>query len=90
MSALLSNPALLVGLVRAVLILLVTFGVAVNLAQQDSILELVGAVLAVMSLLLTGVTLAKTTPIANPTLPEGTVVEVSTPEGQPNRTSVVV
>ena len=62
MSALLSNPALLVGLVRALLILLVTFGVAVTQAQQDSILELVGAVLAVMSLLLTGVTLAKTTP----------------------------
>ncbi len=43
MSALLSSPALLVGLVRAVLILLVTFGVAVTQAQQDSILELVGA-----------------------------------------------
>ena len=32
MSALLSSPALLVGLVRAVLILLVTFGVAVTQA----------------------------------------------------------
>ena len=40
MSALLSNPALLVGLIRAVLILLVTFGVAVTQAQQHSILEL--------------------------------------------------
>jgi len=90
MSALLSNPALLVGLVRALLILLVTFGVAVTQAQQDSILELVGTALAVVSLLLTGVTLAKTTPESNPTLPEGTVVEVVTPEGQPNRTAVVV
>ena len=90
MSALLANPALVVGLVRAALILLVTFGVAVTGAQQDSILELVGAVLAVMSLLLTGVTLAKTTPVSNPTLPEGTVVEVVTPDGQPNRTAVVV
>lgn len=72
------------------LILLVTFGVAVTQAQQDSILELVGAALAVMSLLLTGVTLAKTTPVSNPTLPEGTVVEVLTPKGQPNRTAVVV
>ena len=34
MSALLANPALLVGLIRAVLILLVTFGVAVTQAQQ--------------------------------------------------------
>jgi hypothetical protein len=90
MSALLSSPALLVGLIRAVLIMLVTFGVAVTQAQQDSILELVGAALAVMSLLLTGVTLAKTTPVSNPTLPEGTVVEVLTPGGQPNRTAVVV
>jgi hypothetical protein len=39
---------------------------------------------------LTGVTMSKATPIANPTLPEGTVVEVVTPEGQPNRTAVVV
>ena len=52
MSALLSNPAVLVGLIRAVLILLITFGVAISQAQQDSILELVGAVLAVISLLL--------------------------------------
>jgi hypothetical protein len=90
MSPLLSSPALLVGLVRAVLILLITFCVAISQAQQGSILELVGAVLAVMSLLLTGVTLARTTPVANPSLPEGTIVEVVTPEGQPNHTAVVV
>ena len=88
MQALLANPALLVGLIRAVLILLITFGVAVTQAQQDSILELVGAVLAVMSLVLTGVTLQKTTPTANPSVPEGTIVNVITPEGQPNRTTV--
>ena len=90
MSALLSNPALLVGLIRAVLILLVTFGVAISQEQQDATLMLVGSFLAVVSLVLTGVTMSKTTPVANPTLPEGTVVEVLTPEGQPNRTAVVV
>ena len=90
MSALLSNPALLVGLIRAILIFAISFGVAISQEQQDATLMLVGSFLAVVSLLLTGVTMSKTTPVANPTLPEGTVVEVLTPEGQPNRTAVVV
>jgi len=84
MSKLLENPALLVGLVRAALILLVTFGVAVTQAQQDSILELMGAFLAVLSLILTGVTLNVTTPTSNPTIEQGTTFTVVTPDGQPN------
>ena len=90
MSALLSNPALIVGLVRAILIFAISFGVAITQQQQDATLMLVGSFLAVVSLLLTGVTLTTTTPVSNPTLPEGTVVEVLTPEGQPYRTAVVV
>ena len=90
MAALLEDPALVVGLVRAILIFAISFGVAITQEQQDATLMLVGSFLAVVSLLLTGVTLAKTTPVSNPTLPEGTVVEVLTPEGQPNRTAVVV
>ena len=90
MAALLKDPALIVGLVRAILIFAISFGVAITQEQQDATLMLVGSVLAVVSLVLTGVTMSKTTPVANPTLPEGTVVEVVTPEGQPNRTAVVV
>ncbi|HSW41778.1 MAG TPA: hypothetical protein VLM76_04650 [Patescibacteria group bacterium] len=90
MAALLKDPALIVGLVRALLIFAISFGVAITQEQQDATLMLVGSALAVVSLVLTGVTMSKTTPIANPTLPEGTVVEVLTPEGQPNRTAVVV
>jgi hypothetical protein len=88
-SGLLQDPALVVGLIRAVLILLVSFGVAITQAQQDSVLMLTGAVLAVMSIILTGVTRIKTTPVANPVLPEGSVVEVVTPEGQPNKAVVL-
>jgi len=84
MTALLQDPALIVGLVRATLILVVSFGVAITQAQQDSLLMFVGALLAVMSIVLTGVTRAKTTPTANPTLDAGTTVEVITPEGQQN------
>ena len=84
MTALLQDPALIVGLVRATLILVVSFGVAITQAQQDSLLMFVGALLAVMSIVLTGVTRANTTPTANPTLPTGTTVEVITPEGQQN------
>jgi hypothetical protein len=82
MAKLLADPALIVGLVRSILILLVSFGVAVTQAQQDSILMFTGAFLAVLSLVLTGVTLKVTTPVANPVLPTGTTVNVTTPKGQ--------
>jgi uncharacterized membrane protein len=80
LSKLFENPALLVGLVRAAMIFAVSLGVGITQPQQDSLLELVGAFLAVASLVLTGVTLSKTTPTANPTLPVGTAV--TTPTGQ--------
>jgi hypothetical protein len=90
MAELLKNPALVVGLVRAGLILAVSFGVSLTQSQQSSVLVFTGALLAVMSVVLTGVTLKKTTPVANPSVPEGTVVTVITPEGQPNRTALAV
>ncbi len=89
MAALLKDPALIVGLVRATLILLVSFGVFITQDQQDALLAFVGAFLAVLSLVLTGVTVSKTTSKANPSLKEGTVVEVITPEGQPNKVTVL-
>jgi hypothetical protein len=84
MADILKDPAVIVGLVRAALILLVSFGVAVTQEQQDALLMFVGAVLAVMSLVLTAVTASKTTSKSNPVLPSGTTVEVITPEGQQN------
>jgi len=84
MSKLLENPALLVGLVRAALIFAVSFGVDITQAQQNSTLVLVGAFLALLSLILTGVTLNVTTPTANPTIEQGTTFTVVTPAGQPN------
>jgi hypothetical protein len=90
MNALLSDPALIVGLVRAGIILAVSFGVGISQAQQDSLLMFVGALLAVVSLALTGVTLQKTTPKDNPSVLEGTIVNVVTPAGEPNRTVVAL
>jgi hypothetical protein len=84
MTKLLADPALIVGLVRSILILLISFGVAITQAQQDSLLMFTGAALAVMSIILTGVTRTLTTPVSNPTLPTGTTVEVITPAGQPD------
>jgi hypothetical protein len=89
LKALLDNPAVVVGLVRAGLILLISFGVAITTSQQDAILQATGALLAVISLVLTGVTAKVTTPKAAPTLDEGTVVNVVTPEGIDNYKSVV-
>jgi hypothetical protein len=89
-SKLLANPAAITGLVRAGLIFVMSFGAALSQAQFDSTLGLVGAVLTVVSLILTGVTLVYTTPKATPTLDAGTLVKVITPEGLPNKTQVVV
>jgi len=86
---LLANPAVIVGLVRAILILLATVGVSLTQAQQDATLQAVGAFLAVASLILTGVTVANTTPTAAPVLKEGTVVTVETPGSAPNTTTTV-
>lgn len=89
MRVLFENPAVLVGVFRALLILLVTFGVALTQAQTDSVLELVGSLLAVISLTLTAVTAKITTPKEAPTLPQGTVVKVVTPAGQPDFATII-
>jgi len=89
MAALLKDPALIVGLIRAAMILLVSFGVYVSQDQQDAILMFTSALLAILSLVLTAVTVSKTTSSTAPTLKEGTIVEVVTPEGQPNKVTVL-
>lgn len=61
-AAILKDPAVIVGLVRATIILLITFGVSITQAQQDAVLQTVGALLAVVSLVLTGVTYNLTIP----------------------------
>jgi len=53
---LLKEPALIVGLIRAGLILAVSFGAVITQEQQDSTTAFVGVLLAVISLALTGVT----------------------------------
>jgi len=58
----LKDPAIIVGLVRATIILIVTFGVTVTQGQQDAILAFVGVLLTVISLALTGVTYSLTDP----------------------------
>jgi len=89
MAALLKDPALIVGLIRAAMILLVSFGVYVSQDQQDAILMFTSALLAILSLVLTAVTVSKTTSSAAPVLKQGTIVEVVTPEGQPNKVTVL-
>jgi hypothetical protein len=89
MPALLKDPALVIGLIRAALILAVSFGVYVTQDQQDAILMFTAALLAVMSLVLTGVTVSKTTSSSAPVLDEGTVVTIVTPEGQPNKVTML-
>jgi len=89
MAALLKDPALIVGLIRAAMILLVSFGIFVSQDQQDAILMFTSALLAILSLVLTAVTVSKTTSSAAPVLKQGTIVEVVTPEGQPNKVTVL-
>lgn len=51
--------------------------------------EQVGAVVALSAALLSWIARKQTTPTANPVLPEGTVVEIVTPEGQPNKGTIL-
>ncbi len=62
MTDLLKNPALLSGLLRALLIFAVTMGVKLSQAQQDAALGILAAALPIISLIFTGVTVATTKP----------------------------
>jgi hypothetical protein len=84
MTALLKDPALLVGLIRTAMILAVSFGIMLTDEQQAAVIGFAGALMAVLSIALSAVTRSLTTPVAAPVLPQGTQVEVITPEGQPN------
>jgi len=63
-SSLANNPALVTGLVRALLIFLVTVGVSISQAQQDAALLLLAALLPIISLIVTGFTVKTTVPKA--------------------------
>jgi hypothetical protein len=85
MNSLLNDPALWIGVIRTGMILLVSFGVAITEPQQAAVLAFAGAVMAILSLALSGVTRKLTTPTAAPVLPQGTTVEVVTPAGRDNQ-----
>jgi len=77
------EPARIVAVVTALLALLVSFGVGVTLEQQDSIIQLVGHIVAILVIVLGGseVTRSKVTPVNDPVLPVGS--PVTTPAGAP-------
>lgn len=76
------NPALIIGLVRAILLFLTSFGFTITVGQQDAVVGLVGAIiLVVISLAGTWATLHATTPVAAPVVPAGTAVTVKAPSG---------
>lgn len=56
------NAALFIGLLRALLIFLVAEGVNITQAQQDSAIALLAAVLPVVSLFFTALTIKTTVP----------------------------
>ena len=78
----LRNPVYFQGLVVAGVALGSAFGLSWTGAQ-------VGAVTAFTAALLSFLTQTAVTPLANPTLPADTVVNVTTPTGQPDRTVTV-
>jgi len=63
-SSIANNPALVTGLVRALLIFLVTMGVSISQPQQDAALLLLAALLPVISLIVSGFTVKATVPKA--------------------------
>lgn len=78
----LQEPVYTQALVVAAIAMGTAFGLGWNGAQ-------VGAVSAFSAALLAFLTKQAVTPLANPTLPSGTEVNVETPPGQPNETVTV-
>jgi hypothetical protein len=70
------------GLVVAAIAAASAFGLGWNGAQ-------VGAITGLSAAILSFLTESAVTPLSQPTLPQGTVVEVVTPPGQPNEAVVV-
>ncbi len=62
MNEILKNPALITGLLRALLIFLTVMGVKLSQAQQDAALGLLAVALPIIALIFTGVTVANTQP----------------------------
>lgn len=81
------EPVLAINLVKAVLVLLVAFGVPVTVGQQDAIVNLVVSLLAIGAIFAVGAAAerAVVTPIAAPRVPSGSDVEVYAP-GEPDKT----
>jgi len=77
------EPVLTLAIVQMALALAVSFGLGWTGEQ-------VGAVVAFTAALLGWIARRQVTPLSAPSLPEGTMVEVVTPKGEPNRTAVVV
>lgn len=76
------EPAAIAAFVAIAVNLIVSFGLKLTVEQIALINALVvaGLALAVRQVV---------TPVANPSLPEGTQVEVITPAGQPNTTTTL-
>lgn len=72
-----AQPVLVTNLVQSVLILAVTFGLHVTNEQTGLILVLTNNILAFVAA-------SGSTSTSAPTLPVGTAVTVTTPQGQPN------
>jgi hypothetical protein len=77
------EPVLTLAIVQMALALAVSFGL-----QWSG--EQVGAVVAFTAALLGWVARRQVTPVAKPSLLEGTLVNVITPAGQPDRTAVAI
>lgn len=83
------EPVQTVGLVRAVLLALVAFGVPVTAGQQDAIVGLVTALLTVIATLVADqIVRGMVTPVADPVLPVGTEVNQGDAEVVPAASEV--
>jgi uncharacterized membrane protein len=76
------EPVAIAAVISIAINLAITFGLKLT-ADQVALIN--GLVVGVLALIARSVT----TPTANPTLPAGTSVQVVTPAGQPNTTTVL-
>ncbi len=76
------EPVATLAIVQMALAMFVAFGL-------DWTGEQVGTVVALTAALLGWVARQQVTPLSEPVLPQGTIVEIVTPDGQPNKATIL-
>lgn len=84
-----ANPVRVVGIITAVVIAILQALSTEGVISGDLVVNLVNIITILSPIIAAEIARRFVTPVAKPSLPAGTKVEVITPEGEPNRVAVL-